>query len=322
MTPLLEISDLEIHFRRGDGGYAAAVRGVDLAVQEGQIVGLVGESGSGKSQTAAAVLGLTPPHGRVVRGRIGFRGRNLLGLGPGEWRGLRGRQIALIPQEAFGALNPCLRVGSQVAESLEAHLAMKGSPARRRVVELLEVVGMNEPERVAKLYPHQLSGGMRQRVTIAIALACEPDLLLADEPTTALDAVTHRQILELLAAAARSRGGGLLLITHDLVQARWIGDRIAVMYAGRVVEEGPADRVFAEPRHPYTRGLLRSSLPIEAQREAVPEIPGRPPNLWDLPAGCAFHPRCDRATAECRSEDPGPSREASERSFQCHHPCP
>jgi len=320
MNPLLQIRGLEIRFRRPDCGRAAVLRGVDLAIGRGEIVGLVGESGSGKSQTAAAILGLTPANAQVTGGSADFEGRDLLHLSPSEWQQIRGRRIALVPQEAFGALNPCLRIGSQISESLQAHLKLEGREARRRSVELLDSVAIERADEVAGWFPHQLSGGMRQRVTIAIALACNPDLVLADEPTTALDAITRVQILDLLERAVRSRGSAMLLITHDLTQARQICDRVAVMYAGQIVEEGPVAKLYSQPSHPYTRGLLRANLPLGVSAELVSEIPGRSPSPWELPPGCAFHPRCDRAGVDCREQVPAWAATGS-GGHRCLHPC-
>ena len=294
---LLEIEDLRIAF-----GAATPVDGVSLSLDAGRTLGLVGESGCGKTLTALAVMRLVPPPGRIVGGRVQFEGRNLLALDEPAMRDLRGRAVGMVFQEPMTALNPVLTVGEQVAEAAALHGAGRAA-ARARAVEMLRLVEIPDPERRAAAYPHQLSGGMRQRVMLAVALACEPALLIADEPTTALDVTIQAQVLDLLAALQRRLGMAVLLVTHDLGVVAERTDAVAIMYAGRIVESGAAAALFAAPRHPYTKGLL-ASMPRSGGRGRLEAIPGTVPDPLHLPSGCRFRDRCREAIADCAGIDP------------------
>ena len=312
-APLLEVSGLEIRFP-GAGPAApefAVVRGAALAVDRGEIVGLVGESGSGKSLTALAILGLVPPPGRVVGGSIRLDGRELVGLPERELRAIRGARIGLVFQEPMAALNPVLTLETQICEAVRAHRDPQGHrpsacAARDRALELLELLAIPDPVRRLGEYPHQLSGGQRQRAMLAIALAAGPELLIADEPTTALDVTLQAQVLELLARLRRELGLAILLITHDLAVVAESCDRVLVMYASEIVEGASAAELFAQPAHPYTRALL-ASIPVlgePAPRGHLPAIPGQVPPADRLPSGCVFEPRCPARIERCRSERP------------------
>jgi oligopeptide/dipeptide ABC transporter ATP-binding protein len=302
--PVLEVEDLHVEFTV-DGGVVRAVDGVSLALAPGERVAVVGESGSGKTVTALAVMGLVELPGRITAGDVRFDGRSLVGLGEDEYRALRGRDLAMVFQDPMTALNPALRIGAQVAEAITVHdPSATRAGARARSVELLEQVGIGSAAQRARDYPHQLSGGMRQRVLLAMALANRPRVLIADEPTTALDVTNQAQILELLDSIRRDLGLAVVLVTHDLGVVAGHADRVVVMYAGRVVEEGAVDDVFASPRHPYTRGLLASVPSASTARGALTPIAGSPPNLLQVPAGCAFHPRCPFAQARCSESVP------------------
>jgi oligopeptide/dipeptide ABC transporter ATP-binding protein len=301
---LLEVKDLRTSFHTAEG-VARAVDGVSLGVDRGEILGVVGESGSGKSVTALSIMRLVQEPGRIADGsRILFNGRDLLGLSEKEMRGVRGNDIAMIFQEPMTSLNPVFPIGDQISESIRLHRGLSRKEARARAVELLHQVGIPVPDRRVDEYPHQLSGGMRQRVMIAMALANEPDLLIADEPTTALDVTIQAQILELLLELREQTGTGVLLITHDLGVVAEVCDRVVVMYAGQVVETGPVREIFARPQHPYTQGLL-AAVPRPDQRGGrLAVIPGvvPPPTSW--PHGCRFRPRCPYAWDLCH-EQPG-----------------
>lgn len=305
MSSLLEIRGLEIAFP-GPGGDAAVVRGAALEVGRGEIVGLVGESGSGKSLTALAVLGLVPPPGRIRAGSIRFDGRELVGLSDRELRPLRGGRVGLVFQEPSAALNPVLTIGTQIVEAIRAHRDVSRRAASERARELLALLAVPDPERRLGEYPHQLSGGQRQRALMAIALAAEPELLIADEPTTALDVTVQAQVLELLERLRRELGLAILLITHDLAVVAETCDRVVVMYAGRPVEAAPVAALFASPAHPYTRALLASlpRLGEPAERGRLPSVPGQVPDATALPPGCPFHPRCAERLSSCSSDDP------------------
>jgi peptide/nickel transport system ATP-binding protein len=290
--PLLEIEDLAVSFPSPNGD-ALVVDGVSLTVGKGETVGVVGESGSGKSMTALSVLRLVPEPGRIARGKIMLNGRELLPLPEKAMRSVRGGQVAMIFQDPMTSLNPVFTVGEQIAEAVRLHRNVKGKAAWDEAVDAMRHVHIAEPERRARQYPHELSGGMRQRVMIAMALACRPAVLLADEPTTALDVTVQAQILTLIGELRRETGMGVLLITHDLGVVAETADEINVMYAGRIVEKGRTDAIFHAPEHPYTWGLLGSIPRLDTPRgeELVP-ISGRPPSLINLPSGCSFHPRC------------------------------
>lgn len=302
---LLELHDLHTAFHTR-AGVVQAVNGVHLRVERGETVALVGESGSGKSVTAYSILRLlAKPAGRITRGRVLFQGTDLASLPERAIRAIRGNRIAMIFQEPLAALNPVISIGRQITEAIRLHRDMGQRAAWERAIELLDRVQISSPRQRAHAYPHQLSGGMRQRAMIAIALACEPDLLIADEPTTALDVTTQAQILALLKELQQASGMGLLLITHDLGVVAEVADRAAVMYAGRVVEEGDVRSLFANPTHPYTQGLL-ASLQVDRLQvgQRLPEIAGTVPSLLNLPSGCAFAPRCGQAGQRCWSEAP------------------
>ena len=289
---LLEVEDLRVSFETEDGPLQA-VDGISFAVEPGRVLGVVGESGSGKSVASLAVMGLVRAETARIEGHARFEGRDLLALAPDDMRRVRGRDIAMIFQDPMSSLHPFYRVGRQLAEAVLVHQDVSRRAARARAIELLDLVGLPEPERRVDSYPHQLSGGMRQRAMIAMALANEPKLLIADEPTTALDVTVQAQILALLERLREELDMTIVVITHDLGVVAEMADDVAVMYAGQIVERAPVERIFAAPEHPYTWGLLRSMprLDVPRERELVP-IPGRPPSLVHPPGGCRFHPRC------------------------------
>ena len=300
--PLLHLHGLSASFSTAQGE-ARAVDHVDLTLASGEILGLVGESGCGKTVLSLSILGLVQPPGRITEGKVVFQGRDLRKLPPDDLRRVRGADIAMIFQEPMTSLNPVMRVGAQVAEPLMLHRAMSKAQALEKAESLLALVGLPEPRRTLRSYPHELSGGMRQRVVIAMALACDPKLIIADEPTTALDVTIQKQILELLVELARARDASILLITHNLGVVAQTCTRLAVMYSGRIVELSPVEPLFARPLHPYTQGLM-GSLPKLGVRDKLTPIAGIVPLLTDLPAGCHFHPRCPRAFARCSQEIP------------------
>jgi peptide/nickel transport system ATP-binding protein len=303
-APLLEVVDLRVEFPTEDG-VVHAVDGISYSVGQGQTLGIVGESGSGKTVSSLTTIGLTQTQGARVGGQIRFEGRDLVGLPDDELRAIRGNDIAMIFQDPLSALHPFYRVGAQLVEAIRAHQDMSRKLARARSVELLELVGMPDPARRVESYPHEFSGGMRQRAMIAMALANEPKLLIADEPTTALDVTVQAQILALLARLQRELGMAIIIITHDLGVVAEVADQIAVMYAGRIVESAPTAEIFAAPEHPYTWGLLRSipSLDRDRDEDLVP-VSGRPPSLIHRPSGCHFHPRCPYSRPEHTRIDP------------------
>ncbi|MFF3335147.1 ABC transporter ATP-binding protein [Streptomyces sp. NPDC002888] len=316
---LLEVRDLHVEFRTRDG-VAHAVNGVTLGVDAGETLAVLGESGSGKSVTAQAVMGIldTPP-GRITGGEILFRGRDLLTLTREERRRVRGAEMAMIFQDALSSLNPVLTVGDQLGEMFVVHRGMSRRDARAKAVELMDRVRIPAARERVRQYPHQFSGGMRQRIMIAMALALEPALVIADEPTTALDVTVQAQIMELLAELRRETGMGLVLITHDLGVVADVADRIAVMYAGRIVESAPVHDLYKAPAHPYTRGLLDSIPRLDHKGRELHAILGLPPNLMDIPPGCAFHPRCPTARDDCRSDVPPLHAVDAGRGSACHH---
>jgi oligopeptide/dipeptide ABC transporter ATP-binding protein len=318
-TPVLEVDSLCVEFGL-DGELVRAVDGVSFAIEAGERVALVGESGSGKTVTALTIMGLLEPPGRITSGDIRLGGRSLPGLSEEEYRRVRGRDVAMVFQDPMTALNPAHRVGAQVAEAITVHDGtVRRSAARTRAIALFEEVGIPDAPRRARDYPHQLSGGTRQRVLLAMALANTPQVLIADEPTTALDVTTQAQILELLDALCAVHGMAVLLVTHDLAVVAGHADRVVAMYAGRVAEVGPVDAVFARPSHPYTRGLLASAPAATDGRatDGLIAIPGAPPELRRRPAGCAFHPRCALAEERCRAAVPPLTSVAHRRSSAC-----
>jgi oligopeptide/dipeptide ABC transporter ATP-binding protein len=299
---LLEIKDLTTHFHTR-AGVVKAVDNLSLRLQKERVLGLVGESGCGKTVTALSILNLVPPPGKIVSGRIYLEGRDLLALAPEEMRKIRGMKISMIFQEPMTALNPVFTVGSQIAEVLITHLHASKKEAMDAAIELLQSVGIPSPEKRVREYPHQLSGGMRQRVMIAMAIACKPSLILADEPTTALDVTIQAHILELLGKIQAEMGMAMVLVTHDLGLIAERADEVAVMYAGRIVEQADTKELFVNPQHPYTRGLMASiPKPGEEGRKRLRTIAGSVPRLHDLPAGCKFAPRCELKTIRCTVE--------------------
>ncbi len=302
--PLLELRDLQTHFFTDDG-VVRAVDGVSYDIQPGETLAVVGESGSGKSVTALSILRLVAdPPGRIVGGTIKFRGRDLLPLPIAEMRAIRGKEISMIFQEPMTSLNPVYTCGEQIIEVVMLHERLPRIEARKRAIEMLALVGISSPEQRVDEYPHQMSGGMRQRVMIAMALACKPAILIADEPTTALDVTIQAQILELLKRLQKEMGMAVLLITHDLGVVAETADRVAVMYAGQVVEYCDVVSTFRRTRHPYTAGLLASLPKLGEEGTSLRVIPGNVPNPARFPSGCRFHPRCPLADARCRSELP------------------
>jgi oligopeptide transport system ATP-binding protein len=303
--PLLEVRNLKTWFYTPDG-IVKAVNGVSYTLNEGEALGLVGESGCGKSVSAMSLMRLIPtPPGRIVEGEVLFNGQDLLKLNDEGIRRVRGNDIAMIFQDPMTSLNPVLTIGRQIGEALELHKGMSRDAARKRTIELLELVGIPAARARVDDYPHQFSGGMRQRVMIAMALSCEPKLLLADEPTTALDVTIQAQILDLIKQLRKDLGMAVIMITHDLGVVAGIADKINVMYAGYIVESAPAEELFSKPRHPYTLGLLRSIPRIdEPRREKLIPIEGLPPDLVDAPQGCPFVPRCTYKVDRCVEENP------------------
>jgi oligopeptide/dipeptide ABC transporter ATP-binding protein len=305
VATLLEVRNLHTTFFT-EAGVVRAVDGVSWDVQEGETVALVGESGCGKSVSALSIMRLIDqPAGRIESGEVLFKGRNLLALSEEQMRRVRGREIAMIFQEPMTSLNPVLTIGRQLTEGLEIHLQMKPLEARARALELLAMVGIPDPERRLGQYPHHFSGGMRQRMMIAMALACNPSLILADEPTTALDVTIQAQILELMRDLARRLGVAMLIITHNLGVVARYADRVNVMYAGRIIERASAAELYAAPRHPYTLGLLRSVPRLDEPRRArLAPIEGQPPDMTRLPPGCSFAPRCAFRVERCAEQVP------------------
>jgi oligopeptide transport system ATP-binding protein len=317
MTALLEIDDLSVIFR-SERGEVRAVSSVSLKVDAGETLAIVGESGSGKSVTALSVLRLLGSAGRVARGSICFEGEDLVNVSDARMRATRGNRIAMIFQEPMSSLNPTLTVGRQVAEPIRLHRRVSWEDALSQAARLLEMVAIPDAAKRLGDYPHQFSGGMRQRVMIAMALACQPRLLIADEPTTALDVTVQAQILDLLKSLTRDMGVALVLITHDLGLVARYADRVAVMYAGRVVETAPARQLIENPLHPYTRGLMTSTPGAAKQpRQRLHTIAGQPPDLAALPPGCAFAPRCSHAHAACLAAPPAVRQVGSSHVYAC-----
>ena len=319
---LLEVRNLQVHFRTPDG-INRAVDGVSFDVEAGQTLAIVGESGCGKSVTAMSILRLVPEPPGKIAGSITFQGRDLLGLSDAQMRKIRGDDIAMVFQEPMTSLNPVLTVGRQIAETIRLHQGLDRKAADKRAVEMLSLVGIPEPARRMREYPHQLSGGMRQRVMIAIALACSPKLLIADEPTTALDVTIQAQILELMQDLKRRVGAAIMMITHDLGVVAEVAEHVIVMYAGRVVEEAPVRQLFARPRHPYTCGLLgavpKLGSSLDGETARLSEIPGMVPNLKQRLSGCVFAERCASATDLCRTVAPALEVKALRHIAACHY---
>ncbi|MFF2543596.1 ABC transporter ATP-binding protein [Kitasatospora sp. NPDC058063] len=324
-TPLLEVKDLHVEFHTRDG-VAKAVNGVNYSVAAGETLAVLGESGSGKSVTAQTIMGiLDMPPGKVTQGQILYRGQDMLTMSGEERRRIRGRKIAMIFQDALSSLNPVLSVGYQLGEMFRVHQGASKKEAKEKAIELMDRVRIPAARQRVNDYPHQFSGGMRQRIMIAMALSLEPDLIIADEPTTALDVTVQAQVMDLLAELQAEYNMGLILITHDLGVVADVADKIAVMYAGRIVETAPVHDLYANPAHPYTKGLLRSIPRLDQKGQELYAIKGLPPNLLKVPAGCAFNPRCDVATDQCRTEIPAlhhvtdkDGKELTGRRSACH----
>ena len=313
---VLEIKDLHVQFKV-HGGTVRAVRGLNLTIPAGRTVGLVGESGCGKSVSALTVMRLLEKNARVAKGEIRFRGKNLLALSEPAMQQIRGNDISMIFQEPMTALNPVFSVGDQIAESVEIHQLADASDARKRAISLLQMVGIADAKRLAKEYPHELSGGMRQRVMIAMALACDPDLLIADEPTTALDVTIQAQILELMRDLKKRTNAAILLITHDLGVVAEMCDDVAVMYGGRIVEHAPTAEIYSNPKHPYTVGLLESIPRLHHKQDRLHVIRGNVPIPLTIPPGCSFHPRCPKRFEPCDRYVPSLANIAPDHLVSC-----
>ncbi|HHV78389.1 MAG TPA: ABC transporter ATP-binding protein [Firmicutes bacterium] len=317
---MLSVRGLKVHFDTSQG-VVRAVDGVDLHVKTGETMAVLGESGSGKSVMALAIMRLVPiPPGRIVAGEVHFEGRNVFQMGANEVRRLRGSTIAMIFQEPMSSLNPAFTVGEQITEAIVLHQGIKGKEALDKAIEMLKLVKIPSPEKRVHEYPHQLSGGMKQRVMIAMALSCRPKLLIADEPTASLDVTIQAQILELMKELRRQVGTTTLLITHSLGVAAEMADRATVMYAGQVVEVAPIRDLFHDARHPYTKGLLKSVVNMKEGTRRLDVIPGAPPNPTRLPEGCRFHPRCAKADKRCCTEEPNYVSVGEGRWVRCWYP--
>jgi peptide/nickel transport system ATP-binding protein len=319
--PLLEVKDLKVSFRTEDG-IVRAVDGVSFSVAEGEVLGIVGESGSGKSVSMMSVMRLITDPNVIYEGDIVYRGKSLMALSGQAMRGVRGKEISMIFQDPMTSLNPVYTVGWQIEEQLHEHFDLSEREARRRVVELLAQVGIPRPDERIDDFPHQFSGGMRQRVMIALALSCNPGLLIADEPTTALDVTIQAQILELVKRLRSDFGSAIVLITHDMGVVADVADRILVMYAGRIVEQGEKEQIFYDAQHPYTWGLLGSIARLDRPKpRRLTAIAGQPPSLINKPRGCSFRPRCPQAFDRCRNEDPALTDKVGDGHLDaCHLP--
>ena len=319
-SQLLEIKDLHMYFYSREG-IVKAISGIDLTMHEGQVLALVGESGSGKSMTALSILRLVPYPGRIVQGEVWFRGRRMADLSDSEIRHIRGNEISIVFQDATAALNPVITVGQQMEEILQAHSDISSASARQLCEGLLKEMGLPEPSRLMETYPFQLSGGMAQRVMLAMALTPEPRLLIADEPTSNLDVTLQAEILQRLKRLQRERGTSILLITHDMGVVAQMADDVAVMYAGKILESGYRDSIFRHPVHPYTWNLFQALPRVDQDVDTLLSIPGLPPDLIDLPDQCPFLPRCRKATVECRINPHPALREFEpEHVFACYNP--
>jgi peptide/nickel transport system ATP-binding protein len=320
MNPVLNIDSLYVHFTKG--GILKAVNGLCLEIYPGEIMALVGESGCGKSITALSVLRLLPPNCKIVSGKITFKNYQITEMPLKQMRALRGREIGLIQQDPASSLNPVLSVGYQITEAIQTHFSLSKKEAQKKAIEWMEKVQLPNPQRLYKAYPHELSGGMKQRVLIAIALACKPSLLLADEPTTALDVSIQKQVLSLLKQLVKEYNIALLLISHDLGIVAEIANRVAVMYAGKIVETAPVDKLFSSPGHPYTQGLLCAMPKIlfsQGHQKSYNCLQGGVPNPRDLPNGCDFHPRCSFSDDFCKIEEPKKSSNGKVGAVWCHN---
>jgi len=318
MNELLEVKDLKTYFFTHEGT-VKAVDGINLKVNKGETLGLVGESGCGKSVTALSIMRLIPsPPGKIVGGNIHFEGKNLLELGEKEMRKIRGKKISMIFQEPMTSLDPMFTIGDEIAEVIKLHQGLNKYEARKKAIESLRIVGMPDPEKRINEYPHELSGGMRQRAMIAMALSCNPALLIADEPTTALDVTIQAQILRLIDKLRKKFGTSVLLITHDLGVIAETCDNVAVMYAGHIVEHTDVDTLFRNPLHPYTKGLMKSIPRLDITAERLEIIRGLVPNLLDMPTGCPFHPRCDFRSEICTKELPKLIEVEKNHLVRCH----
>ncbi|CAG9609917.1 ABC transporter ATP-binding protein [Pseudoneobacillus rhizosphaerae] len=315
-TKLMEVEDLKVRFKT-ENGYVSTVNGVTFSILEGETLAIVGESGSGKSVTSLALMGILPSNGEVYEGEMTFKDKDLRKLSKKEYRGLRGKEISMIFQEPMTALNPVFTIGFQLRETIILHFKMKKEQAHQRGIEMLQLVGIPDAEKVMTRFPHQLSGGMRQRVMIAIALSCNPSLLIADEPTTALDVTIQAQILTLMRNLKKNSNTSIMIITHDLGVVAEIADRVIVMYAGEVVEEAPVYELFENPMHPYTKGLMASIPKVHDVVDDLYSIEGTVPNPADMPAGCKFHPRCPLASAECTKIRPELKQMNEQHAVRC-----
>lgn len=317
MEKILEIDDLHVHFSTY-GGTVQAVRGVNLYLKKGETLAIVGESGSGKSVTSNSIMQLIPsPSGKIVRGSIRFKGKDLVKTSKKEMRAIRGVDISMIFQDPMTALNPTLTVGDQLTEGLKQHTPVSSGEAKAKALEMLRLVGIANPESRLKQYPHQFSGGMRQRIVIAMALICEPDLLIADEPTTALDVTIQAQIMELFKEIQEKTGVSIILVTHDLGVVARVADRVAVMYGGKIVETGDKDDIFYRPQHPYTIGLLQSVPRLDMKEDILQPIDGTPPDLFAPPKGCPFTARCAHAMQVCANVHPSTSYLSDSHQVEC-----
>lgn len=317
MEKILEIDDLHVHFSTY-GGTVQAVRGVNLYLNKGETLAIVGESGSGKSVTSNSIMQLIPsPSGKIVRGSIRFKGKDLVQTSKKEMRAIRGVDISMIFQDPMTALNPTLTVGDQLTEGLKQHTSVSAGEAKIKALEMLRLVGIANPESRLKQYPHQFSGGMRQRIVIAMALICEPDLLIADEPTTALDVTIQAQIMELFKEIQEKTGVSIILVTHDLGVVARVADRVAVMYGGKIIETGDKDDIFYRPQHPYTIGLLQSVPRLDMKEDILQPIDGTPPDLFAPPQGCPFTARCAHAMQVCANVHPSTSYLSDSHQVEC-----
>lgn len=318
VKPLLDVINLRTEFKLDRKRSVVAVKDVSFNIHKGEVVGLVGESGCGKSVTSLSIMRLlkdTP--GKITGGSVYFEGNDLLKCSEKEMRSIRGKNISMIFQEPMSSLNPVMRIGTQIIEAVRLHMDLNHTDAKIHMLDMLKKVGISDAERVMRCYPHQLSGGMSQRVMIAMAMACDPYLLIADEPTTALDVTIQAQILELMSRIQEENNTGILLITHDLGVIAEMCSRVLVMYAGRIVEEAPVEDLFAEPEHPYTRGLISCVPRIGSGVQKLPFIPGTVPDLAVMPKGCKFAPRCPLATNKCRNEEPDLFTLSDKRKSRC-----